>query len=405
MSFRRALSSRLRRGNAADKPYSEDASSHSTSTSRSSSTCERRRATAFLSYLRSNGSSPPHIAFDEVVCLMDNTAFRGSNGKWEAEFVAAVFEQCGPVTAIDLVGDVASMLGLSNEDQGEQTIEKRISPFIMEPQPGRQVRINFDDGKKEIVLCPSGENGISSDVKEVPGASGGYVARSVAIVPPGASGMFEMFTFHAEPEGWAVISDVDDTIKITQTDSATGILETTFVSEPAPVPGMPQLYSQMHTLLSPSAPWFYLSASPYSMYPFLRSFRDTHYPHGQLILRDVSWVTISGLLSSLTQGTEEYKVDRIRKIHRWLPRRMMICIGDSTQRDPEAYGSICRELPGWVKLVLIRKVTGIAAAGIKEKNEPQRFEKAFEGVPRGIWHVFEDPSECWPLVQRVVGLS
>jgi phosphatidate phosphatase APP1 len=49
-------------------------------------------------------------------------------------------------------------------------------------------------------------------------------------------------------------------------------------------------------------------------------------------------MTLSGLLSSLTLGTEKYKIDRIKKIHRWLPRRSMICIGDSTQSDPEAYG-------------------------------------------------------------------
>ena len=33
-------------------------------------------------------------------------------------------------------------------------------------------------------------------------------------------------------------------------------------------------------------------------------------------------------------------------------------------------------------MVLIRKVTDIASVGIKEKNEPERFEKAFAGVPR-----------------------
>jgi phosphatidate phosphatase APP1 len=60
----------------------------------------------------------------------------------------------------------------------------------------------------------------------------------------------------------------------------------------------------------------------------------------------------------------------------------MIVIGDSTQSDPEAYGDVCRAFPGWMKLILIRKVTDIAAVGIQEKNEPERFEKAFEGVPR-----------------------
>jgi hypothetical protein len=38
--------------------------------------------------------------------------------------------------------------------------------------------------------------------------------------------------------------------------------------------------------------------------------------------------------------------------------------------------------PGWIKLILIRKVDDIAAIGIKEKNEPERFERAFEGLPR-----------------------
>lgn len=101
---------------------------------------------------------------------------------------------------------------------------------------------------------------------------------------------------------------------------------------------MPELYAYLQSILTTSAPFFYLSASPYNLYPFLREFRDRYFPHGQLILRDASWMTISGLLSSLTLGTEKYKVDRMRKIHRWLPRRKMICIGDSTQSDPEAYG-------------------------------------------------------------------
>lgn len=105
-----------------------------------------------------------------------------------------------------------------------------------------------------------------------------------------------------------------------------------------PIKGMPELYSNIRNLITPKAPFFYLSASPYNLYPFLRGFRDAHYPHGQLILRDSSWMTVSGLLSNLTLGTEKYKTDRIRKIHSWLPKRKLICIGDSTQSDPEAYG-------------------------------------------------------------------
>jgi len=103
---------------------------------------------------------------------------------------------------------------------------------------------------------------------------------------------------------------------------------------------MPELYAYIQTLITKSAPWFYLSASPYNLYSFLRDFRERHYPHGQLILRDSSWMTIPGLLSNLTLGTEEYKIDRINKVHKWLPKRNMILVGDSTQSDPEAYGRL-----------------------------------------------------------------
>lgn len=59
-----------------------------------------------------------------------------------------------------------------------------------------------------------------------------------------------------------------------------------------------------------------------------------------MILRDASWMNLSGLLSNLTLGTREYKEDRMKKINTWLPKRKMICIGDSTQSDPEAYGEV-----------------------------------------------------------------
>jgi phosphatidate phosphatase APP1 len=103
---------------------------------------------------------------------------------------------------------------------------------------------------------------------------------------------------------------------------------------------MPELYTFMQRLITKTAPFFYLSASPYNLYSFLRTFRENFYPQGTIILRDASWRNLSGLLSNLTLGTQAYKADRMVKIHSWLPKRKMICIGDSTQSDPEAYGEM-----------------------------------------------------------------
>jgi phosphatidate phosphatase APP1 len=105
---------------------------------------------------------------------------------------------------------------------------------------------------------------------------------------------------------------------------------------------------------------------------------------------------ITGLIRSFTEKTQEYKVDRMEKIQGWFPRRRVLCIGDSTQKDPEAYAEMYERYPGWVQAIAIRKVTDVAH--MEEKNEPERFEKAFENVPDHVWTVFEDPEELYEFV-------
>ncbi|KAI0515143.1 hypothetical protein F5B22DRAFT_636693 [Xylaria bambusicola] len=349
-----------------------------------------------LAYLGKKNPLPRSISAQDTLWLLDNTAYRNEKtGRWEAEYVAAMFSQDTSCPLIDAVHAIADKIQLEQQDPGYETLEKRIAPFVQDIKPGTQAEVLYK-GDLHMKLGPSGHNGISSDIKELPSAHDGQIVPTFARVPKGAKGVLEMRTFYAEPEGWGVISDIDDTIKITQTSDPIGILRTTFLDEPKPAPGMPELYKHIHSLIKETSAWFYLSASPYNLYPFLRGFRESYFPHGTIILRDSSWMSIKGLLTTLTLGTEDYKVDRMEKIHSWLPKRKMICIGDSTQTDPESYGEIYRKYPQWVKVILIRKVEDIAAVGIESKNEPERFEKAFEGVPRDAWHVFSDPQTYVP---------
>lgn len=183
------------------------------------------------------------------------------------------------------------------------------------------------------------------------------------------------------------------------TPSPIGILRSTFISTPTPIAGMPELYAHISTLLSPT--WFYLSASPYNLYTFLRMFLHTHYPRGTILLRDASWMDLGGFLASLTQGTEAYKASRMERVHDWLPRRKILCVGDSTQSDPEAYGDMYRKHKGWVKAIFIRKVTDVSEMQDGDKNKDERFEKAFEGVPRSVWRVFEKHEELYHAVDQL----
>ena len=51
----------------------------------------------------------------------------------------------------------------------------------------------------------------------------------------------------------------------------------------------------------------------------------------------------------------------------------------------------------------MRRVTGIAGMDEEAKNGDGRFERAFEGVERGLWHVFSDPKEVADRVDALVG--
>jgi len=346
------------------------------------------------SYLGSRNPFYTNVNPDtDLVWVFDNTAYQNRLGRWKTEFVAAYFRKNSGKDTSEVVAWISEKIGLAKGDKAEDTIAERIQPLLDSILPAHAV--NIEIGGVATRLGPSGRDGISSDLIAIPGH--GYKAGES--LTHNVSGL-QSSTYFVEPKGWAILSDVDDTIKKTLTADPIGILKTTFAEEPEPIKGMPELYKHIGAALD-NPPFFYLSASPYNLYPFLRKFRDTYYPPGTMILREASWMNLAGFFANLTQGTEAYKVDRIEKVHEWFPRRKFLLIGDSTQSDPEAYGEIYRKFPKWIGAVWIRKVTGIANMDEEHKNGPDRFKKAFKNVPDDVWTVFNDPLELYAKVEAL----
>ncbi|KAF2266441.1 actin filament organization protein-like protein App1-like protein [Lojkania enalia] len=333
----------------------------------------------------------------DVVWLLDNTAYQNRIGRWKAEFVAAYFVRDSGKELGEVVAWISDKLGLADDDEACATVAERVQPLMDQILPAHAVMLDLQG--IQVKLGPSGRDGISTDELAIPGYryKDGETMTSKAVEAKATP----VTTTFATAKGWAVISDVDDTIKKTLTSSPIGILKTTFVEEPEPIHGMPELYRHLVQKLD-NPPFWYLSASPYNLYPFLREFREAYYPPGTMILRDASWMNLAGFLANLTQGTENYKVDRMEKVHEWFPKRKFICIGDSTQSDPEAYGQIYRKYPKWIGAIFIRKVTGVEGMDEERKNKPTRFEAAFTDVPNSIWHIFEHPDELYDKVDRLV---
>lgn len=349
--------------------------------------------------------SPKPLGAKDEIWLFTNTAHRNPQNQeqWIAEFVACYFRYNTGDKASQTIADFIEKLGIVKGDATERTVAERVELFLNTIQPARTVELVVDNGAGgTIALGPGGSNGISSDIRPFDNTSyrNGQLVQSTAKLPAGyghagLNGFETMTTVFAEPEGWGVVSDIDDTIKITHVLSHIDILRHTFALPAKPVPGMAELYQNVLNPTLNSPVWFYLTASPYNLYPYLSKFLDDFgFPKGTTILRDMSWQEVEAFIyTSLTVGTEAYKVDRLAKIHEWFPRRKMVLIGDSTQKDPEVYGEAARRWGGWVGQICIRVVKGVDEAKERQLNSAERFAKAFEGVERALWMTFEDPEE------------
>ncbi|RPB00699.1 hypothetical protein L873DRAFT_1804784 [Choiromyces venosus 120613-1] len=347
-------------------------------------------------------TSPTPVTKYQEVWLFDNTAFPTPRqpGKWSAEFVAAYFEEDSGSDAAKVVAEIADLLGFAGDKEAEGRIAERVEPFLNLILAGKYVDVAFggeagegrvNDGAGILRLGSVTGYGISVNELALPGE--GYVddqvVESSAVFVEGKAAMRTAF---AGEDGWGVISDIDDTIKISEVRNRVSLLKHTFVGTPTPVPGMPELYQAIQSRLHKPV-WFYLSASPYNLYPLLRSFTSSHFPHGQLILREMTWMELESFVVSLTVGTQRYKEERIRRVLAWLPQRRWLLVGDSTQTDPEAYATIYKEFRERVGAIWIRLVKGVDEEKEKQLNSVKRFEKAFDGVPSHVWRTFELPGE------------
>lgn len=155
-----------------------------------------------LSYLGKKNPFPHSVTKDDTVWLLDNTAYHNeTTGKWEAEYVAAVFSQHSSCVIADAVNAVAREVGLGETDPDYPTIEERIKLFTQDIKPGTTVKA-LHRGSVPLKLGPGGRNGISTDVVALPANKDSkQLVPTSAKVPKGTDGVLKMQTFYADPEG------------------------------------------------------------------------------------------------------------------------------------------------------------------------------------------------------------
>ncbi|MDG5767979.1 DUF2183 domain-containing protein [Balneolales bacterium ANBcel1] len=165
-----------------------------------------------------------------------------------------------------------------------------------------------------------------------------------------------------EPAGLSVISDIDDTVKITGMPMGLNyIIRKTFLEEYVAAPGMADLYQTWS-----ESPFHYVSGTPWQFYRPLTAFlfsEEAGFPPGSMHMKftpknfgsRITWSTLSNLVTN-ELVTYEQKLEQISTIFRHFPGREFVLIGDSGERDPEVYREIARLYPDQVREIYIRDV-------------------------------------------------
>ncbi|KAI5804172.1 hypothetical protein DFH27DRAFT_554705 [Peziza echinospora] len=158
--------------------------------------------------------------------------------------------------------------------------------------------------------------------------------------------------------GISLISDIDDTIKIS--GIGTGLREmfrNVFTRDMStmPVPGVSEWFNSL-AARPLGVQIHYLSNSPWQLYPFLRDLMIGHMklPRGTWHLKKYS-----GFVQGIFEPVAERKKESLEGLMRDFPGRKWILVGDGGEGDLEVYTDVVKRWPGKVIAVYIRDVSGI----------------------------------------------
>lgn len=263
------------------------------------------------------------------------------------------------------------------EDQGKIFSEKA-RDFVVDSESRKTVQFVFDDDEEEEIFAIIDEDGkyvrssrngiiegdirISKERMEQITANSGNENNWLSIRAVNdyqdATGRVQLIP----KQGLSVISDIDDTIKITEIPAGAQIVvRNTFFKEFTPATEIAELYETFG-----DAAFHYVSGSPWQLYRPLAEFafsEEAGFPEGTLHMKSVTknFLSISTWrdlreLALNEDYTYDQKIEQISKIVEHFPERRFILSGDSGERDPEVFNRIREMYPDQVEEIFIRDV-------------------------------------------------
>lgn len=289
----------------------------------------------------------------------------------------------------------------------EQDLDKKLSAeekarldaclanFIADDKSDEEVEFFFDaDPAREVfpLKARTSPNGIIEEEVRVPtaklaplleGKAGDARWLKVTATADGGNGSGSGAVRFLEPTGLSVISDIDDTVKVTEVPAGRRrVLHNTFLREFRAAEGMRDRYLKFVEEAGPAADvcFHYVSGSPWQLYELLARFLidESRFPAGTFHMKNLrknlfepgALDTIKAFAAGGDLATLDQKVRQITQLMLNLPGRRFILVGDSGEKDPEVYRAIRELFPAQVQKVFIRDVLADRLAGVERIADP-----------------------------------
>jgi len=260
-------------------------------------------------------------------------------------------------------------------------VRSRSADFMDDDKKSQKVKVKFDSDpdNREYEFSKTTSEGIykldlaltDEQARQLLGqqrsANGWLTYRAVS---KDHTGLGRVRLIEPGPNGVSLISDIDDTIKITEVPAGQDtVLRNTFCLDFRVVPE-PDILARYK--LGDDIPVHYVSGGPEQLFGPLYDFLITGpggFPEGTFHLKffpkNPSIASASNIVRSLISSldaTYDHKLHEINTLMDKFPDRKFILIGDSGEIDPEVYNEIKKNRPAQVKEIVIRDVINDAVA-------------------------------------------
>jgi len=338
---------------------------------------------------RSNLKSDEHLVFFNTTAWLDT-----DTQIWNIPIHGWVYEPQSIWAVHKIVSELLERKYDLKADQSTQaTFKQRLNLFTVDNERSKRIIIELKGQRYE--LPKSKPNGQFEGLIKIPAAkikaNKHGLINFTAVLKHGDDRQIMGSSMLLKPEGVSVISDIDDTVKLSYINDRKRMFDAAFFQPFNAVKGMPELYQQWQ---QSGAAFHFVSSSPWQLYePLIEFIQDCEFPWASFSLKKVR-IKDDTFLNLFKSGLVT-KPAAIKTIMQRYPKRRFVLVGDSGEQDAQAYAQIARDYSDQVAKIYIRNVHA-------DKTLNEQYNTVFDGLNRRLWSTFVYPSQIKLKIETLI---